>query len=121
MYLFANGTPPQNWSASRFIHKVGALQLQGITPQLAAIATNETVLVQKDTFRHSLIWALGRCGDETVLPLLDKLVKTEEKEYIKRLTLDVYLKLATKTAKKRFVKSDQGFIAKGSDRYFNKK
>ena len=68
-------------------------KLKGITPQLTTIATNETALVQKDTFRHSLIWALGRCGEETVLPLLDKLVKTEEKEYIKRLTLDVYLKL----------------------------
>ncbi len=112
LYLFANGTPPQNWSASRFIYKVGALQLNGITSQLAAIATNETALVQKDTFRYSLIWALGRCGDETVLPLLDKLVKTEEKEYIKRLTLDVYLKLATKTAKKDLLKAIKVLLPK---------
>jgi len=112
LYLFANGIPPKNWSASRFIYKVGALQLQGITSQLAAIATNETALVQKDTFRHSLIWALGRCGDETVLPLLDKLVKTDEKEYIKRLTLDVYLKLATKTAKKDLLKAIKVLLPK---------
>ena len=112
LYLFANGTPPQNWSASRFIYKVGALQLKGITAQLTAIATNEIALVQKDTFRHSLIWALGRCGDETVLPLLDKLVKTDEKEYIKRLTLDVYLKLATKTAKKDLLKAIKVLLPK---------
>ncbi|MFK7983849.1 MAG: hypothetical protein AB8G86_27985 [Saprospiraceae bacterium] len=105
LYLFANGTQPQNWSPSRFLYKVGVLQLEGITAQLTAIAKNETELLNKDTFRYSLIRALGRCGDETVLPLLDTLIKTDEKDYIKRLTLDVYLKLATKTAKKDLLKA----------------
>jgi len=103
--LFANGTPPQNWSPSRFLYKVGILQLKEITTELIIIAKNETELLKKDTFRYSLIWALGRCGDERVLPLLDTLVKTNEKEYIKRLTLDVYLQLAETSAKKEILKN----------------
>ena len=103
LYLFANGTPPKNWSPSRFLYKVGIVQLQGITEQLMTIAKNETELLKKDTFRYSLIWALGRCGDASILPLLETLVKTNEKEYIKRLTLDVYLKVANDTAKKELL------------------
>jgi len=51
-----------------------------------------------------MIWALGRCGDATALPLLDTLIKTTEKDYIKRLTLDVYLQLAPPTAKQELLK-----------------
>ncbi len=112
LYLFANGTPPQNWSPSRFLYKVGVLQLEGISPQLIAIAKNETELLNKDTFRYSLIWALGRCGEETVLPLLDTLIKTDEKDYIKRLTLDVYLRLAQKGAKKDLLKAIKVLLPK---------
>jgi len=108
--LFTKGTPPQNWSPSRFLYKVGVLQLKNITPELITIAKNETKLLKKDAFRYSLIWALGRCGDERVLPLLDTLVKTDEKEYIKRLTLEVYLKLAATSAKAELLKNIKDLI-----------
>ena len=108
--LFTKGTPPQNWSPSRFLYKVGVLHLKDITPELIIIAKNETKLLKKDAFRYSLIWALGRCGDERVLPLLDTLVKTDEKEYIKRLTLEVYLKLAATSAKEELLKNIKDLI-----------
>lgn len=102
---FANGTPPSNWTPSRFIYKVGALQLKGIAPQLIKIANQEKDLLKQEVFRYSLIWTLGRCGDATVLPILDQLVKSDEKEYIKRLTLEVYLQLAPASAKEELVQA----------------
>ncbi|MEM1122018.1 MAG: hypothetical protein AAGJ18_16315, partial [Bacteroidota bacterium] len=110
LYAFANGIPPQNWSPARFLYKVGTLQLAGICEPLKTVATNETELLKEDAFRYSLIWALGRCGNASVLPLLDELVQEDEKEYIKRLTLEVYLKLAPPTAKTALLAGIQKLI-----------
>ena len=101
---FANGKPINNWNPSRFIYRVGQFNLKAGLPYLIQIARNEKQLLEEETFRYSLIFALGRCGDATILPLLDTITKTDEVDYIQRLTLDVYLKLATTDAKAIFTK-----------------
>lgn len=104
LHAFANGTPLNNWNSSRFIYRVGQFNLKAGLPHLIQIARNEKDLLEEETFRYSLIFALGRCGDATILPLLDSLTETNEVDYIQRLTLDVYLKLAPTAAKATFTK-----------------
>ena len=96
LQAFAERTLPQNWSPSRFIYKVGALNVPNIFPYLKQIAQQESALLNKDeNFKYSLIWTLGRSGDSRALSLIDKMIEEEAPNYIKRLTIDACLHLAT--------------------------
>jgi len=109
---FANGKSINNWKPSRFIYRVGQFNLKAGLPHLIQIAKNEKQLLEDEAFRYSLIFALGRCGDATILPLLDTITRTNEVDYIQRLTLDVYLKLAATDAKAIFTKELKSSLPK---------
>ncbi|MFK7936403.1 MAG: hypothetical protein AB8G22_23010, partial [Saprospiraceae bacterium] len=94
---FANGQRPTNWKPSRFLYKVGSLRIANATPFLQTIATNPQfrTLHAEDDFRYSLVYALARCGDQSVLNNIDQLVNEAESPTMKRLTLDTFMNLAT--------------------------
>lgn len=95
---FANGKRPVNWQPSRFLYKVGEMRLAEATVSLKKIAQRpqyQRFVLQHD-YRYSLIYALARCGDASVLESIERLVQNNEQATIKRLALDAFLSLAAK-------------------------
>lgn len=99
LQAFANGKRPVNWKPSRFLYKVGEFRLPEATDALISIAQKPKYqrYIGQHNFKYSLIYALARCGDASVLEQIDSLVATHEKATIKRLALDAFLTLASET------------------------
>ncbi|MEM6268260.1 MAG: WGR domain-containing protein [Bacteroidota bacterium] len=89
----------KRWKLSRVIWRAGELQLKAAAPHLQAIAPREDSL-----FNYSLAWALGRCGDQEVLPALKK-IPTQEDPKTARIAAEVRLLLGTDADKAEIVET----------------
>lgn len=96
---FVDGKHPQNWEASRFIYRIGQLSIMEAAPLLMQLIEEDRGELKEEQFKYSFIRTLGRCKVKAARPWLKMvLATTNEKDFIKRIALDVYLQLLPTTA-----------------------
>ena len=78
------------WSLGRLIWRVGELRIREAVPSLLALIPKSDDLQQ-----YCISWALGRCGDESAIPTLERLHSAPaSSDKVKRISLVAWLALA---------------------------
>jgi PBS lyase HEAT-like repeat len=80
---------PKQWPIDRVIWRAGELQLSNAAPLLMR-------LWGKNPLRnYSIAWALGNCGDESAIALLEKAYQdSSNPEHLRRISLEAIFKLS---------------------------
>ncbi len=77
------------WSLDRVIWRAGELGLLEAAPLLMQLLTPEPMR------RYCVVWAVGNCGDTTVIPQLEGIYRdTKEPEHVRRIALEAIFKLS---------------------------
>lgn len=77
----------------RIIWRAGELKIKEATPFLINLIGTD-----KELRDYCIVWSLGFCGNETTIPILEKLTG-HKAEFIRRISREAILKLADETAK----------------------
>lgn len=99
-----------NWNLERAIWRAGELKVSEATPLLIQlIATGEPL---RD---YCIIWALGYCGDNSTIPLLQQIYQNSSTpEFVSRIALEALFKLADAPTqaelKSKIVESLPGYL-----------
>ncbi|OLP15862.1 hypothetical protein BST81_23845 [Leptolyngbya sp. 'hensonii'] len=93
----AAATEDKRWPLSRVIWRAGELQITAAAPLLLRL------LGQGDALQdYCLVWALGRCGDRTVIPTLERLLEARHiPDMVRRIALEALFKLANEEQRTR--------------------
>lgn len=86
--------PPykKQWKLDRIIWRAGELQLRSAVPLLIQLMQQPSVSPLR---RYCLAWALGLCGDERAIPLLEQIYRNETMpEHVRRIALEAVFKLS---------------------------
>jgi HEAT repeat protein/predicted DNA-binding WGR domain protein len=80
---------PKQWPIDQVIWRAGELQLAVATPLLMQ-------LWGKNPLRnYSIAWALGNCGDQSAIPLLERAYRNSSNlEHVRRISLEAIFKLS---------------------------
>ncbi|TQV88020.1 WGR domain-containing protein [Aliikangiella coralliicola] len=88
-------TPPEHWPLSRIIWRAGELKMSAAADKIAGLVSG------RDTLRnYSIAWSLGRCGNHSHLPVIEKLQKSKD-DTVRRMANEAYLHLATEQQKEQ--------------------
>jgi predicted DNA-binding WGR domain protein len=78
------------WSLDRIIWRAGELSISAAAPLLMQLLTPERMR------RYCVVWAVGNCGDTTVIPQLEGIYRdTKEPEHVRRIALEAIFKLSS--------------------------
>ncbi|NJL63558.1 MAG: hypothetical protein HC903_19145 [Methylacidiphilales bacterium] len=82
------------WSLDRVIWRAGELGIGEAAPLLMQLLTPEPMR------RYCVVWAVGNCGDTSVVPQLEGIYRdTKEAEHVRRIALEAILKLSNPSRK----------------------
>lgn len=94
---YLTNSNPEQWSLDRIIWRAGELKIKEATPLLINLLGTGTPL--RD---YSIIWSLGWCGDQTTIPVVDKIYRTTSTpKFVQRIALAALFKLADSTLIKK--------------------
>jgi predicted DNA-binding WGR domain protein len=94
--LSGQARPPhkKQWKLDRMIWRAGELQLRSAAPLLIQLMQQQPSV--SPLRRYCLAWALGFCGDERAVPLLEQIHRNETMpEHVRRIALEAIFKLST--------------------------
>jgi hypothetical protein len=87
---YLRGERKGKWKLDRVIWRAGELKIAEAAPLLLALLGSDTPL--RD---YSIIWALGGCGDSSVIPQLQQIYNNSaQPEHIRRIAWEAWYKLA---------------------------
>ncbi len=79
---------PKEWQVSRAIWRSGELRLSAAAPLLMQLWGDNPLT------NYSIVWALGNCGDESAVPMLDAVYRqADTPAHIRRIALEALFKL----------------------------
>jgi predicted DNA-binding WGR domain protein len=81
------------WPIDRVIWRAGELRLRDAAPLLLPLLTTDPLR------RYCVVWALGQCGDRTIVPQLEAMYHdASEPEQVRRIALEAMFKLSEQKA-----------------------
>ncbi|MDM8532755.1 HEAT repeat domain-containing protein [Anaerolineales bacterium HSG25] len=84
-----------HWSLTRVIWRAGELKIKEATPLLLKLLGKG----DKPLHDYCVVWSLGWCGDETVLPTLESLYRARRTpDMVRRISAEAMLKLGDEQA-----------------------
>ncbi len=90
----------EKWSLDRVIWRAGELKIKRATPLLINLLGSDSPL--RD---YGIIWSLGWCGDQSVIPTLERIYRqASTPKFIQRITLAALFKLADSTLNQKLKK-----------------
>jgi predicted DNA-binding WGR domain protein len=83
----------KTWKIDRVIWRSGELGLRAAAPLLMQLLTPEPMR------RYCVLWAIGNCGDDSVVPQLETIYRdSAEPEMVRRIALEAMFKLSEEKA-----------------------
>jgi hypothetical protein len=90
--------PRKSWSTTRVIWRAGELHLQAAAPLLVQLLGDDPLT------NYSIVWALGQCGDASVVGTLETLYRqSSTTDTVRRIALEAIFKLADSSKRAELV------------------
>jgi len=88
----------KKWPLERAIWRAGELKIRAAVPLLLRLIGSG-----KGVRDYSIIWSLGLCGDESIIPAISDLYNNKSNpDYVRRIATEALLKLWSKASKESF-------------------